>query len=292
MDIHSVREIFIRYILGPLIMVLFVMVLTAIRKNVPKIKLKHIILYIICGAFIIGLPGFLGFSGNLFNPYWYLIAMIFYLGVGILHVNLTHYYFRKHFESLTKSIIFELILTLACALAGGAIFIILFRWIGHGLGNPITSATSIISFIIPLLFYYTYIQYISIPFDIYKTWEFDLNRKAYEFRGVDFEKLMVLNVEISKQVGDQRFNIKAKTIPTIEFGDWFHRVLTDYNLKHTESPIQILDADGKSFFWIFYVKRSFFSLRKYIDFDRQVSLNGLTENETVICKRVINNTEE
>lgn len=278
----------------PIFMALMVMVLGAISRAKPAINLKTIIVYLLLCSVVIALPGFLGFSGNQFNPYWYLLSMFFYLAMGILNVNLLHHYFRKHFDAMWKALLFEIVLSITVLITGGYLFTILFQWVGKGLGNAYMAATSSIIFLVPLLFYYTYIQFISIPFDIYKTWQYDSDKKPHEFKGVDFDKLMVLNVELSKKSEDlQRFNIKAKTLPTgITFGDWFHRVVDDYNFKNPNAPIMLTDEAGVPYFWIFYVKKSFFSLRKYIDFEKEIADNKLTENETVVCKRVLHYQEE
>lgn len=294
MELSSIKSVFLRYLLIPIFAALMVMVLSAIGRTKSAINLKAIIVYLLLSSLVIALPGFLGFSGNQFNPYWYLLSMFFYLGMGILNVNLLHHYFRKHFDVMWKAWLFEVILSITTLIVGGYLFTILFQWVGSGLGNAYMAATSCIIFLVPLLFYYTYIQFISIPFDIYKTWQYDSDKKPHEFKGVDFDKLMVLNVELSKKSEDlQRFNIKAKTLPTgITFGDWFHRVVDDYNFKNPNAPIMLTDEAGVPYFWIFYVKKSFFSLRKYIDFEKEISDNKLTENETVICKRVLHHQEE
>lgn len=294
MEFTSIKGVFLRYLLMPLFMGIMVFVMALIRKSRPAIKIKHIIIYVLLASITIAIPGFLGFSGNLFSPYWYLLAMVFYLGIGILHVNLLHHYFRKHFDSLWKAILFEMILSITCLAVGGYLFSMIFGWISKGLGNEYLAATSAVIFLVPLLFYYCYVQFISIPFDIYKTWQYDPEQKPYNFKGVDFDRLMVLNVELSKKVDDQqRFNIKAKTLPTeITFGDWFFRVVDDYNFKNPNSPIGLIDENGVPYYWIFYVKKSFFSSRKYIDFEKDIMNNRLTENENVICKRVILHQEE
>ena len=82
-------------------------------------------------------------------------------------------------------------------------------------------------------------------------------------------------------------------LPTeITFGEWFFRVVDDYNFKNPNSKIQLFDETGVAYYWIFYVKKSFFSMRKYIDFEKDIITNKLSENQYVICKRVINNIEE
>lgn len=294
MEISSVKGIFLRYILMPLIAVIMMVILGVIRRNKPAIKIKVIIVYVLLCSLCLALPGFFGFSGNLFNPYWYLISQIIYLIFGIIHVNLLDRYFKKHIDSLPMSILFESILSLTCIAFGGYLFVLLFKWMSMGTGDAIMSATSVIIFLVPLVFHYCYVQFISIPVDIYKTWRYSPDQRLPDFEGADFDRLMVLNVELSKNLEDSnRFRIKAKTLPTgVTFGDWFYRVVDDYNHKNPKSIIHLTDEERESYYWIFYTKKSFFSFRKYIDFNQDINANGISENEVVICKRVIQHEEE
>ncbi|MDN4011629.1 TssN family type VI secretion system protein [Chryseobacterium gambrini] len=294
MEISSVKGIFLRYILMPLFAVIMMVILGIIRKDKPAIKIKTIIIYVLLCSLCLAIPGIFGFAGNLFNPYWYLIAQIIYLILGIIHVNLSDRYFKKHFSSTTKSILFESILSLTCIGFGGYLFYLIFGWMSRGTGYPIMAATSIFIFIVPLVFHYCYVLLISIPVDIYKTWRYSPEQKLPDFEGADFDRLMVLNVELSKNLEDSnRFRIKAKTLPTgITFGDWFYRVVDDYNHKNPNSVIHLTDETRESYYWIFYTKKSFFSFRKYIDFDQDISENKISENDVVICKRVIQHEEE
>lgn len=294
MEIASVKSIFFRYIFVPLLAIIMMSILGFIRRSQPAIKIKVIIIYILLCSLCLSIPGLFGFSGNLFNPYWYLISQIIYLIFGIIHVNLLHKYFKKHIPSFGKSVLFESILSITCVLLGSYLFVIFFRLLSKDQGYPIMSATSSLIFFIPLVFYYCYIQFISIPVDIYKTWRYSPDQKPPDFEGANFDKLMVLNVELSKNLEDaNRFRIKAKTLPTgVNFGDWFYRVVDDYNHKNPQSIINLIDMDRESYYWIFYTKKSFFSFRKYIDFDQDISTNGISENEIVICKRVVQHDEE
>ncbi len=278
----------------PLIAVIMMAILGVIRRNKPAIKIKVIIVYVLLCSLCLAIPGVFGFAGNLFNPYWYLVAQVIFLILGIIHVNLMHNYFRKHIDSVGMSILFESILSLTCIAFGGYLFTLIFNLIGKGNGNAVMSATSMVIFVVPLVFYYCYIQFISIPFDIYKTWKYSPDQRLPDFEGADFDRLMVLNVELSKNLEDaNRFRIKAKTLPTgITFGDWFYRVVDDYNHKNPGSIIHLSDVEKEPYYWIFYTKKSFFSFRKYIDFDQDISTNGISENEVVICKRVIQHEEE
>ncbi|CAD7814785.1 hypothetical protein CHRY9390_02863 [Chryseobacterium aquaeductus] len=294
MEFSSVKGVFLRYIFVPLLAVIMMVILGAIRRNQPAIKIRVIIIYVLLCSLCLAIPGFFGFSGNLFNPYWYLISQVIYLLLGIIHVNLMHRYFRKHIQSFSLSVLFESVLTLTCVLLGGYLFVLIFGWVGKGQGYPVMSATSAIIFFVPMVFHYCYIQLISIPVDIYKTWRYSPDQKPPDFEGADFDRLMVLNVELSKNLEDaNRFRIKAKTLPTgVTFGDWFFRVVDDYNHKNPKSIIYLSNENKESYYWIFYTKKSFFSFRKYIDFDQDINTNNISENEVVICKRVIQHEEE
>lgn len=294
MEFSSVKGVFLRYIFVPLLAVIMMVILGAIRRNQPAIKIRVIIIYVLLCSLCLAIPGFFGFSGNLFNPYWYLISQVIYLLLGIIHVNLMHRYFRKHIQSFSLSVLFESVLSLTCVLLGGYLFVLIFGWVGKGQGYPVMSATSAIIFFVPMVFHYCYIQLISIPVDIYKTWRYSPDQKPPDFEGADFDRLMVLNVELSKNLEDaNRFRIKAKTLPTgVTFGDWFFRVVDDYNHKNPKSIIYLSNENKESYYWIFYTKKSFFSFRKYIDFDQDINTNNISENEVVICKRVIQHEEE
>lgn len=294
MDVSSVKGIFLRYILLPLIAVIMMFILGIITRNKPAIKIRTVIIYILLCSLCLALPGFMGFTGNTFNPYGYLISQVVYLILGILHVNLLHRFFRKHLKSNVFIILFESILSMTCTLAGGYLFVLIFRWVSKDTGYPIMSATSLITFYVPLVFYYCYVQLISIPVDIYRTWHYSPDQKLPDFDGVDFDRLMVLNVELSKNLEDSnRFRIKAKTLPTgIHFGDWFYRVVDDYNHKNPGSVIHLTDSSREPYYWIFYIKKSFFSFRKYVDFENDINTNGIKENDVIICKRVIQHQEE
>ncbi len=119
MEFNSIKGVFLRYILMPLFVAIMMFIMGIIRKNTPAVKLKHIIVYVLLCSICLALPGFFGFAGNLFNPYWYLGAQLIFLALGIVHVNLLHHYFRKHFTSTTRSIIFECILSITCIALGG-----------------------------------------------------------------------------------------------------------------------------------------------------------------------------
>ncbi|RQO29734.1 hypothetical protein DBR32_14200 [Taibaiella sp. KBW10] len=294
MEVEMIKGFFLRYLLMPLIVLVMAMVMKQMRKKVPKIKAKVLIVYVLLGALLLALPGFLGFSGSQFSPLWYLLAMLYYGFLGVLHVNTLKRYFKEVQRSVAFIIAFELLITISCMLLGAYLFVLIFDWLSPFEGYAVMSATSMLVFLVPLAFYYAYVQFMNIPFNIYKTWQLDPYKKAFDFDGLDFNKLMVLNIELTKNIEDgNRFRVKAKTISSgLSFGDWFFKFVDDYNHKNPGTRIQMFNENEEPYTWIFYVKKSIFHFRKYIDFDEDVTVNKIIENDVIICKRVIQHEEE
>lgn len=293
MEMENFKAFFIKYILLLIIIILFAVVLVFLKKRLPKVKLKVLILYLLLGGICLGLPGFLGVSGNMFTPYWYLFAMFTYLLLGIGHVNLLHKYFNDSSVSQGYMIFFESLVSITCMMLGGYLFHLLFNWVSPYKGYSVMAATSISIFIVPLCFYYTYLQFINIPFDIYKTWQPPRGAEAVDFEKVKFDHLLVLNLELTKTIEDgKQSSINAKAPSNgVSFGQWFYRAIDDYNYKYPNSTIHLSDTKGEDYSWIFYTKKSLFHFRKYIDFDKTILENNITDHTTIICKRVILNEE-
>ncbi|HEU4497231.1 MAG TPA: TssN family type VI secretion system protein [Flavobacterium sp.] len=294
MDVVVIKGIFLKYILLPLIVVVLAIVLGYMKRQVPKIKGRVLIVYILLAGLCLALPGFLGFSGNMFNPFWYLLSMMAYLLLGVIHVNLINSYFNDSSRPLWFVILFESLITVTCMLFGGYLFYLIFNWTSPFEGYAAMASTSITIFIVPLSFYYCYIQYINIPFDIYKTWQHSFSDAAVDFDKIEFRTLLLLNLELTKTIADgkkSRIDAKAPS-DGLSVGGWFYRVVDDYNHKYPNSPIQLLNPEKEPYSWIFYTKKSLFHFRKFIDFDKTMSENDITEHTTIICKRVINNEIE
>lgn len=294
MDIVVLKGIFLRYILLPLIVILLAVVLGYMKKQTPKIKGKILIVYILLSSLCLALPGFFGFSGNLFNPFWYLFSMLVYLLLGILHVNLMSKHFTDSARPVWFIVLFESLITITCMLFGGYLFYLIFNWVSPFKGHALMAATSITIFIVPLSFYYCYIQYINIPFEIYKTWRHTMDDTTIDFEKIEFRTLLLLKLELTKTIVDgQKSRIDAKAPSDgVSVGDWFYRVVIDYNHKYPNSTIHLLNQEQEPYSWIFYTKKSIFHFRRFVDFDKTMSENKIKENTTIICKRVINHEIE
>lgn len=293
-QIEFIKAFFIAHLLLPTLLVLLVFPLAFLQKKMPFIKSKEVILYILISGLVLALPGLLGFSGNMFNPYWYLLASLLYFLFGLIHINQLAKRFRGQDVPLRLSKSFEIILTVFILLFGMYLFAYIFDWLSPFKGYAYLSATASIAYLIPLFFYYSYRQFSQIPYSIYKTWSYEVNRNLIDFDGVDLKNLKVVTLELTKNIQDgNQFRIKAKTLTTgATFGDWFQKFLEDYNFKNGANTIELQQEDGTYYHWIFYTKRSFFHFRRYLDFELDMAQNKVRENEVISCRRVIENEQK
>ncbi len=289
----AIKTIFIKYLLLPLLAMLLMGVMYLVQKKSALANNRRLIIYVLLAGLLLALPGLGGMAGSTFSPYWYLFAQVIFLLLGVLHVNLLGLYFKKIHAKKGMVILFESLVTLLCMVLGGYLFTLLFAWLSPFQGFAWMAVTAILVFPVPLLFYYCWLQFTAIPFDIYKVWVYNPHLNAISFEGADFDKLMVLNVEFTKKLQQgERFTVKAKSPPDIKLGDWFYRFIEDYNLKYPQSPIEVIGANGEPYAWIFYTKPSFFHRRRYLDFNETIATNRISERMNIICKRVVEHEEE
>ena len=288
MELVVVKAFFIKYLLAPLMIALLAPVLGILKKKTPSVKGKVLIVYILITGLCLGILGVLGFTNNTFSPYWYLFAMVVYFFLGILNVNLLHQYFKHNNKSLAFAMLFEGLITLTGMLLGGYLFYNIFNWVSGFDEYALIASTCISIFIVPLAFYYTYLQFLDIPLAIYETWSAPDYPKDINIDTINFNRMQVLNIELYKDVNDKtRSRIKAKALDAgVSFGDWFHIAVNEYNNKNPNDIIHLKAKGGDSYSWIFYTKKSFFHPRKFIDFEKDITENGLLENSIIICKRV------
>ncbi|BAV05360.1 hypothetical protein SAMN05421788_105185 [Filimonas lacunae] len=291
----TLKAIFLNYLLVPLVAVLLAALMAYVKKKNKILKNKTLILYLLLASLVLALPGIGGLAGNTFSPYWYLFAQLLYLCLGIYHIRLMAHYFKRtgtDKKSNVYAILFELLLTIMCLLLGSYLFTLLFNWLSPYKGYGLTASTSLCIFIMPLIFNYTYTRFLAIPFAIYKVWQYTPGVTA-GFENRDLGTLMLVNLELTKTpVDGHRFAIKAKSPQNLPLGEWMNRVIEDFNLKNPTEPIQTTSDTGEEHGWIFYVKPSFFHMRRYLDYEKSVADNKLSEKNIVICKRVIRHEEE
>ena len=270
------------YLLTPILamIVAFVSVYMA-KKNKLLSNRKMIFLLLLIGV-LLCVPALTGFIHYEFMPYIYITLVILYLILGYFNVL----FLKKKVQNVKKekSFLVLFLFQFMIMFIGAALFATVFNLCSE-LKFGIWACTCLLSFLFPPLFWETYNRYMSIPIEIFKVWKYS-EKDTLPTDLMDYDRLMVMEIELYKTLKDQApMKIKAKAPDNLPFGIWFKMFLNDYNYKFPHEPIEYQEAID-SYSWIFYVKRSFFLPRRYIDYDLTILENKIKEKYTIVAKRV------
>lgn len=282
--------LFLNFLLMPLIAIILAVLMNIVKKKNALISNKKLIVFVLIQSIVIALPGFLGITGSSFSPWYYLLVQILYIFLGLLFIQ----YYNKYFHEQVKSykILFQILVLVTSMALGGYLFALAFNWLSN-INNGYIAATCILTLPLPLIFYWAYVAFIDIPFEIYNVWQYPVGSSEINFDGMDFTRLMVLELEFGKQLDDvDRIKVKAKAPASMPFGDWVKKFIDDYNYKFVNQPIVYKNRQEEPYGWIFYVKKSFFHKKRLLDPKLSIAKNKIEEHITIISKRVIEHAEE
>jgi hypothetical protein len=252
------------------------------KKN-KLLSNRKFIFYVLLGSVLLCLPALLGFVDYWFMPYIYLGLQLLYLICGYFNVSITRSFLVKMKKGTSFWTLF--IVQILMMFIGAALFSVIFN-LCNELKYGLWASTCLLTFIFPPLFWETVNKYMSIPLEIYKVWKYSDNNDFSSFDAIDYNKLFVMELELFKTTNDNiPTKIKAKAPDNMPVGIWFNKLLADYNVKFPSNPIEVSD-ETNPYGWIFYIKRSFFHPRKYIDYDLSISENKIKEKYTIVAKRV------
>lgn len=284
------KTIFLQYLIMPVLAIISGWVMMVLSKKNKLLSNLKLIFFVLLSSLILAIPGFFGLSEDTFAPWLYLIAQGFYLVMGIIFVQAYEHFIGKDVQQY--HILLQICVMLVMTLLGAYVFALLYNLL-HDDNLGYIGATSLLIFYIPVIFYWTYLAFISIPFEIYKVWEYPHNTAEINFDGMDFDRLLVLDLEFSKQPdANERLRVKAKAPPDITLGNWFRKFIDDYNYKFPASTIEYIRQDGSMHSWVFYCKKSFFHRKRLLDPELTITENKIRENIKITSKRVIGHFEE
>ena len=285
-------KLFTSYLIMPFLAVVFTFAAYLISKKNKLFSNKKTIFYVLLAGLLLSIPGLLGFLDYEFMPYYYIGLFILYLLAGWGNIS----WIRKMVPNVANEgtpYIMEFLVHFAIMFIGAALFSVIFN-LCNELQYGLWACTCVLGFVFPTLFYHTYQQYMDIPLEVHKTWSYSYNEDLSGFEYMDYNKLMLIELEFFKEVYDATSTkVKVKAPDNLAFGTWFQKFILDYNVKFPSTPIETKDKTKKTDYkWIFYVKRSFFLPRKYIDYELTIPQNQIKEKHTVIAKRVFQNEDE
>lgn len=273
-------SLFTTYLLWPIIglLLLFVGVFFAKKINIPN--RKKLFIYLLLAILLMTSPALLGFFNFSFMPHAYLLIVVYSLILGYYNIRVVKSHFNKENRFGIDVFLFLLVL-----IPSYFLFVLVFN-LTNELEYGLWAGTSLLSFLFPFIFITTYSIFVTIPAEVFKIWCYNDKEESINPETIDYSSLIVLEVELIKKTGDQYpIKIKAKAPEQMPFGNWFKRLITDYNIRSPLAPIEdYVSKDDLG--WIFYSKPSVFMPRKHIDYDKSFQANNIKERNTIIAKRV------
>jgi hypothetical protein len=253
-------------------------------QNANQFKFRTI-LYSLIYSVLIGIGGIFDNKG--------LIAIssttLYYMLIGwMLVLGLLHVIFRTKILPWTIKNKFwtELALTLGIGFLGSALILVIFHFSGSSTFVKIY-LTSILIFLVPFLFYSTYLLYLNIPVKILRKWQYPVDKHIDDPSDREMESPLVVGFEFKKKPDDENMTtFRAKAPKEMTFGKLFYYFINDYNNRNPDEKIEYLDDKNKPVSWIFYIKPTWFSGIRYIDPQETNSFNFIKENSVIVCKRV------
>ena len=234
--------------------------------------------------FVLSIGGLFGLSDSLYDGFWFFIFIqLLALIIGFI---LNKLFLKNYFSSFNTKIISEISYSLFIVSVSYFLFSFLFNYLSKTtLGY--TYATSLLILIIPYFITLAFDHFIHIPASIYKVWYLNEEREEPDFDKINVRDVYLISLDLLKNVNDKGVsNIKVKAPLEMNFGDWYQSFILNYNEKFTDNMIQYKFLDGSSMGWVFYTKPSFFSGRRFIDPNKTITQNKLSEKVTIVASRV------
>lgn len=282
----DVQQFFLRYLLLPLIAVVAATVMAVANKKNKFINNKKLIISVLLLSIALAIPGSLGLLGLSYMPWGYIISQLYHITLGSVFVYLMTRYYPD--ELLGSKLFISIALLIACLL-GFYLYQIIFNALSD-IKTGIWAATSTFNFVIPLLFWWSYVALLSIPAEIYKVWKYPAAPINLDMEHLDFNRMLVLELEVYKHTNDpEPIKVKVKAPENMMFGNWFYKFIEDYNIKFPKSPVKYNADDNEVYKWIFFIKTSIFKRNIFIDPDLNIRENGISEKVTIYAKRVSEN---
>ncbi|MDR1501094.1 MAG: TssN family type VI secretion system protein [Prevotella sp.] len=270
------------YLLMPLIGLALGVVMVFIAKKNQLLGNKKLIFYFLLSSLILVLPALLGFIDYWFMPYAYIGLAALYLILGYFNLGVLAKIIDGFKE---KPYYVEFLFVFVLMFVGTAFFSLVFN-LCNELQYGLWASTCLLPFIFPSLFLKTYRTYMDIPLEVYRIWSYDGEVTEMTENDFDSNKIIVVELEIFKQIEDREpLNIKAKSSEITPFDLWFRTFIVDYNKKSPQSPIIYNDRSGPHE-WIFYVNTSILGRKRYIDPNLSFIKNKIKEKNIIIAKRV------
>ena len=255
------------------------------NKNAKQNKFRTL-LYAFVFGLLIGAGGILGNNDLLtisHSSLYYMLAG-WMLILGLLYVLLLN---KILTWALKNSFGPDFALTLGTGLLGAALLLVSFHFAHYSLFAKV-HLTTILIFLVPFLFYSTYLFLLNIPVKVLRKWQYPVDKHIDDPTDREMDSPLVVGFEFKKKAEDENMTtFRAKAPKEMTFGKLFYYFINDYNDRNPDEKIEFMNEKNNPYSWIFYHKPKWFSGIRYIDPEETNAFNFVKENSVIVCKRVI-----
>ncbi|USD26870.1 TssN family type VI secretion system protein [Flagellimonas marinaquae] len=278
---------FLKYLLAPVLVIASAAIMNVIAKGRSVLKMKRLIIFILISAIIVALPSLLGILKYEFVWGGLIIAIVFYLLLGLFFnfLSKSKFFEKIGFNGNQWIILFSY---LVIAILAGWIFYLVFTWLSK-LNYGIWVMTVVLWFLLPPLYKFSKEKFISIPETFYKSWYVRKKPADEEYwNTIDTFRLMQVNLKVKRRFDSPQYSSFSVKIPEdVSLGMWYNRFIEDQNIRFPSTPVELSGPDGE-YGWIFYTNKWFpFPLfTRTLDFEKEVRESKIKNKTTIYAKRV------
>ncbi len=259
-----------------------------LNKDYNSANVTKSLLFILLFALVIALPAvatyFTDVKGSI---YWMIGFLCYFLGLGI-----GSYYLLKNefFGELNKPDTSNILLSIVFASIGFIVFTLLFYKLDQFDYHQIAPVfgTAIFIFVVPQIFMVSFEILAEMPQEIFKVWYYPVEDELPDLEKEDLNLILSIEIEFNRNpaTNEAPITYKAKAPVSMLYREWFMYFVYKYNEKFDANPLRVTDDNNNVYGWVFYPKPSFWSSKKYIDFDLSIRDNKIVDNQIIVAKRV------
>jgi uncharacterized membrane protein YhdT len=252
------------------------------RKNLNK-SVRYIMAWLPAFA----LASLAGMLKTVNREVIFIILQFLYLLMGYVHVRLM-YKHLPHLEpnKFRKGFLFTLLM-----IAIGVVSSVLLVKYGLKSKNAFFYPTATLLFPVAYLVKKAFDAFVEIPHHNYKKWYYPLSVEAPDRDFIDLSVILIVHLNFTKRQAEESLTtFTAKAPLNMAVGTLFQIFINDYNERNEDNPIQFLDEKKTPQGWLFYVNRSFWKKKFYLDPDLTFNENGVVDKEGIFAERY--NVEE
>ncbi|HZY38737.1 MAG TPA: TssN family type VI secretion system protein [Mucilaginibacter sp.] len=281
------NTLFIFSAIGAVIMTAFFAFAKSLSKSLgalTKMNIFVLVIFSLLNAVFLLAVTYL--VGDLFIVFW--LFCLIYLVFGIINFFLMHGRFlpldgEKKYSCAFAEILFSIALMLfVTILSSLALYFLKDKTF---LFYPVM--LSVLAFIVPQFFYYTFDAAADIPATDFNVWEYPVSKRIDPPEESGNENLLVIGFNVSKKISEKKTVFRAKAPENIILGELFYHFVNEYNDEKSETPIEYLDANKDPIVWWFRLKKKWYQANKILDPTLRIRDNFIKENSVIICEQLV-----